>query len=219
MMKISRITKLMFLIFVLFSLSACASQRHMAGGSPYYSDGVEGRLIIKTASLEIKVDNIKLLEGQLKSIVTTTKGYVVSNDLDSENRFYATVMIPTEKLEKTIGEISSLGKEVSRSIRSSDVTEEFIDKDAELNNLLSLRNRMQELLLKAVTVDEILNVEKELNRIQTRIDAINGRLKSLKNQVAFSELSIRGTEKRIYGPRGYLGIGIAWVFEKLFIIK
>jgi hypothetical protein len=179
----------------------------------------ENRMVTKRGSIEIEAEEIKSIDEKIHVIVKDGSGYVASSRLDSKNRYYSELKIPSKELENTMNKIARLGIEISRNIDTTDVTNEYIDTEAELKNLESLRTRMRELLARATTVEEILKVENELNRIQTRIDTISGRLKSLRSQVELSTLDVTASEKRIYGPLGYLGMGIYWVVEKLFVIK
>lgn len=204
-------------------ISSCAGyipSHSVSGQELAYSDnGTETRMVKKHGSLEIEVEEIKSLDEKIRLIVKEKSGYVASSRLDSSNRYYSELKIASKELENTINLIAGLGKEVSRNIDTTDVTDVYIDTEAELRNLESLRTRMRELLARATTVEEILKVENELNRIQTRIDIISARLKSLNSQVELSTLNVTASEKRIYGPIGYLGMGIYWVIEKLFVIK
>lgn len=130
-----------------------------------------------------------------------------------------TVKIPEARLEQFVDEISAKGKVIVKNMNARDVTEEMIDMDARLKNLLSLRDRFRALLAKANTVAEIIEVEKELTRIQSEIDGIEGRGKALRKQVAYSEVRITITRKTIYGPLGYMFKGLFWTVGKLFVLN
>lgn len=57
-----------------------------------------------------------------------------------------TVKVPVSSLDASIEEISSLGKPISKSLSTRDITEEMIDIDARLTNLIALRDRFRKLL-------------------------------------------------------------------------
>lgn len=104
-------------------------------------------------------------------------------------------------------------------VSSRDVTEEVTDIDARLKNLRDLRGRFREVLSKAEKIEDILNIERELARIQTEIDAIEGRRESLLGSVNESKIDLELNQKTLLGPLGYLGRGIIWTISKLFVIK
>ena len=178
--------QLLLVITIVFMASGCGAKQHIPSSSQFSrvmnENGVEGRLVVKSGSINVEVEEIPQLDDQIKKIVKLKGGYLTSSSLNSNNKYRAVIRVPTNQLNETISEIASLGKEISRSVDSTDVTEKFVDNEAELLNLIALRGRMRELLEKATSVEEIMQVEQELNRIQTRIDRINGRLKSLRNQ-------------------------------------
>lgn len=65
----------------------------------------------------------------------------------------------------------------------------------------------------------MLNIEKELARIQTEIDVIEGRRKTIIGNVEYSNVDITLKQKRVLGPLGYIGKGLFWVVGKLFVVK
>jgi chromosome segregation ATPase len=104
-------------------------------------------------------------------------------------------------------------------MRGKDVTEQYIDVQARLKNKYVLRDRLKQILEKAVTVQDVLAVETELNRVQSDIDSMEGQIKSLQGQVQYATLDLDLKRKQILGPLGYVFKGIWWGVEKLFIIR
>ncbi len=94
----------------------------------------------------------------------------------------------------------------------------MIDVEARLNNLIALREKYRVLLAKAMGVKDTLAVESELNRIQTEIDSLQGRMNSLKSQVAYSSLAIHIGKQKQYGPLGYVTHGLYRGLKLLFVI-
>jgi len=192
-----------------------------AGESARPEAGAESidRMIAKTARLEIEVDSLQEIEGQVKKIVTDAGGHVTDSSFDGERHFRATLKVPSQDLEKILDTIAQLGSEQSRSIQTEDVTDEYIDVKARLDNLTALRDRLRALLDKATEVKDILSIEVQLARVQGQLDSLQGRLNALKGRTNFSTIYLTAKAKRIYGPLGYIGMGIWWVIEKLFVIK
>ena len=82
-----------------------------------------------------------------------------------------------------------------------------------------MRNRLKQLLNNAENVSDILQIEKELTRIQSEIDSMEGLIKTLGNNVDYAIITIQLELKTILGPLGYIAKGIGWVIKKLFIIR
>lgn len=215
--KIVKYFKFVLLPCVLFFVGCASNNMEQAAASQ--ASFSPKRHIIRTASLTLSVENIDEKVNSLSSLVEGYGGYVRSNSRHTEKRTSLNIKIPSTKLDIFISEVSNLGKVSNKSTSSRDVTDQVIDIDARMKNLIALRARYRELLGKANTVKEIVSIEKELSQIQTEIDTIEGRRKSLLDQVAMSSVNVTFEQKTIYGPLGYVGKGLIWVIGKLFVIK
>ncbi len=180
---------------------------------------INARLIQKSASMSIEVDSVKDATIKATQLIDSVGGYVETTDSYSEESTSITVKVPSEKLNETLQALSKIGDVTYERTGSRDVTDEVVDVEARLENLIELRARFRQLLAKAEKVDEIISVERELSRIQTEIDAIETRKKMLIGKVEQAEIDIRLKQKRVLGPLGYLGKGIFWAISKLFVIK
>ncbi len=213
-------------ISLLIFISACGSNRQNAAVDSHAQAHNAGammsspsRLLIKTAHLSLEVDNPKTTAAQINTLISTEKGYVQNTRERDESNISLTVKIPEKRLTFFIEKVSSMGTVISKSVNAQDITEQITDMEAKLANLKLLREKFRKLLKKAKNVTEILAIEAELSRLQIDIDLIESRKKSLKNQVSYSTVDINLGKKTVYGPLGYLGQGIFWFFEKLFIIE
>jgi chromosome segregation ATPase len=115
--------------------------------------------------------------------------------------------------------VANLGSEERRSVSAADITEQYADLETRLRNNLALRQRLQQLLERARDVEDVLAIEKELNRIQSEIETMQARFDRLKSKIELSALSITLQRKPILGPLGYVGYGLWWAFSKLFVIR
>jgi seryl-tRNA synthetase len=88
------------------------------------------------------------------------------------------------------------------------MTNQFIDNEARLKNLLLFRDKMKALLDRTSNIEEIVKIEKELRRVQIEIDSIQGQQKYLKDALALTPIRVNFKEKRVYGPLGYIANGI-----------
>lgn len=210
-------------LLTLLLLSGCSSLGN--GGSYDFAEsaplkqGRGQRMVVKSANISIEVNQPESIVEEVVTLVEAKRGYIESMYNQDQEHIHMTVKIPATKLELFITEFAAKGKLISKSIHARDVTEESIDIEAKLKNFLVLRERFRVLLGKAEKVSEILEIEKELSRIQIKIDAIEGRRKILKNHVSFSRVEISINQETIYGPLGYIGKGFFWFFKKLFIIQ
>lgn len=83
------------------------------------------------------------------------------------------------------------GRIVSQSVNSEDLTRQIVDTEARLRALTSLRDRLQELLRsRPGRLSDLLEVERELARVQGEIDATQSHLAVMRTRVAMSELAL-----------------------------
>ncbi|MEL6720337.1 MAG: DUF4349 domain-containing protein, partial [Bacteroidota bacterium] len=79
------------------------------------------------------------------------------------------------------------------------------------------RQRYLELLNKAEKVNEILEIERELERINIDIESMKGQLKRLDGQVDYATITVNLQEKVKPGPLSAVGVGLYKVVRWLFV--
>lgn len=150
--------------------------------------------IIKTGRVSFETDDMTKTHAWVTGLIKNNGGSISSDREDKygqRNGQNLTVRVPVTKFDKLISEISAGVKKLeSKEVTASDVTEEFIDVEARLNAKKALENRYLELLKQAKNLNEMLQIEKQLTDIRSEVESIEGRLKYLQNQVAYSTLDI-----------------------------
>jgi len=176
------------------------------------------RIVTKRADISVEVDTIEEATKGLVALIEKSGGYI-TNSNGYENRYNASVKVPSVKLVETLDAIAKLGNKTSQSISQSDVTDQFVDNEARIKNLILFRDKMKKLLNRTSNIDEIVRIEREIRRVQIEIDSLKGRQKYLADAVALSPINVDFKEKTVYGPIGYIANGLWWVTKKLFVIK
>lgn len=163
----------------------------------------ELRKVITTADLAIDVDDASAAVDEIISITQVAGGFVSSSSVydnyygeSTGKAGYVTVRIPQSGFTSVMGEIEALGTVTSKSISGRDVTEEYVDLSARLGNLERQELRLLEILNMTTTVDEVLDVERELGRIRGEIESLTGRLNYLNDRVDLSTINVRVSEPR-----------------------
>ena len=102
-----------------------------------------------------------------------------------------TVRVPSDKLNELMDWIDSTTTVTNRSLSVHDITEQYIDLEARLGNLLAGETRLKELLSKATgKLEDVLNVERELRQIRQEIEQLQGKKRLWDNQIAYSTLTV-----------------------------
>lgn len=150
--------------------------------------------VIKNASLRYETQDLEKTKEQVLTTIKAHNGYL-QNDTSGKdyNQLYQrmTVRVPTKNFEQTLDGISQgVAYFDERTISQQDVTEEFIDLNARLKAKRTLEERYLALLSKANSVKDMLEIESALSQIREDIEAKQGRLTYLKNQVSESTIYI-----------------------------
>lgn len=152
------------------------------------------RKLIKNGRIIFESEDLNKTKSQVLLLVKKYKGYISSdrqNDYDNRINNHLKIRIPSQNFDTILSGISKEVKEFdTKEITISDVTEEFLDIEARLKNKKELEKRFLEILQKAKTVKEILDVEKEIGQLREDIESAEGKLKYLQNQVSFSTLDV-----------------------------
>lgn len=173
----------------------------------------DSRMLIYNANLTIEAKNADTLMSKVTQIAKKYNGYVLRTSKSS-----TTIRIVSDSLNVAMAEIGTYGKVKYRNISGTDVTDEFIDYKIRLENSERSRNRYLDLLQKAVTVEEILKVEKELERLNGEIDLLKGKMNRIGHLVDYSTIDVYYQQKVKLGVLGYVFVGsyqaIKWLFVR-----
>jgi len=128
--------------------------------------------------------------ARVVAIAHANGGFVLSSQTEGSTTGTMTIRVPAAHFDDAIGQVGALGEVESSSITGKDVTNEFIDYRAHLQNLVGGRTVLRSLLARTTTIGESLTVENQLEDVQLQIDEIQGRVRYLNNQVAESTLTV-----------------------------
>jgi hypothetical protein len=217
------------LALLLCSLTACASSNaelaspatELMGEAEFHGAPGGGRLIIRSASIDVTVLEPDEAARQLEARAEALSGYIRDSTI-GEDSVTLQARIPATKLTAFLDEAAALGSTTRRVLSGEDVTDRYSDLTAKINNLGALRDRLRVLLNRATDVDEVLKVERELTRVQTEYDAAMTEKMRMDEDVTLSAVHVtlnEKTKRRILGPIGLLYEGTKWVVIKLFVIS
>lgn len=150
--------------------------------------------IIKDGRISIKTNDIVLGKKNVDALVKQFNGYYDNEELQNDDRntsYDLKIRVPAKNFEELVAAIES-GKDeiINKSIHSRDVTGEYIDIESRINSKREYLKRYKELLAKANTVKDILEIQENIRNLQEEIESREKQLKYLSDQVDFSTLDI-----------------------------
>src|SRR4028118_1765722 len=152
--------------------------------------------LIKKAQLSVVVKSIDATTKSVTNIVEKQQGDILGfqnqKPPDSSVRQTASVEIrvPQERLETTLEALAKLGTVENRALTAEDVTEQLVDSEARLRNLRKSEEMVLKIMERSGSVGDVLKASQELSNIRESIERIDAQLKSLRNQVAYSTISL-----------------------------
>lgn len=165
---------------------------------------LDERMIVSTASIQIRTLYPDSVHKRVIAIAAGAGGYVVESADGA-----TTIRIPSGGYHSVLEQIELLGEVIDRQIQGRDVTEEYHDLGTRLDNAEKTRQRYLALLDQATTLDQMMKVERELERINARIESLKGQIERMSHLVAMATITVRTKEGIKPGPLG-------WVFAKAF---
>lgn len=184
------------------------------------------RKLIKNGEVDFETENLNETRENIFKSIEKYKGYS-SSDTEHKNSYEIsntiTIRVPFENFDNLLNEITiGVSKFDRKEITVKDVTEEFLDVEARLKTKKELENRYLEILKKATSVTEILEVEKQIGELRSEIESFEGRLKFLENQVSFSTLKVKIyetiAEQTEFGKKFKNGFKKGWENLMLFFV-
>lgn len=182
-----------------YGYSYDAPAEEPAGSTPMSSTGrlsdqsLANTKLIYTANIELETTEFDASISGLEELVDSVGGYFESsyvNNYGSYRHGSYTVRVPAEQFDSfcsAVGEICQLNS-ISRS--AEDVSEAYYDTESRLVTQQTKLERLQELLAKAETMEDIITLESAISETELNIERLTGTLRKYDSLVGFSTISI-----------------------------
>lgn len=155
--------------------------------------GIETK-IIKTGYITIEVTNVTGSVDLLRNLVITKGGYLSSSSVSEgyNGRLSGTVVlrIPQTEFENALAGVKAIGTVKSVSTQGEDVTEEYIDIQAQKTSYQNQLAQYNEIMKKAVKVSDVIEIQQQIDRVQTELNRLEGRLKYLNSRIDMSTITV-----------------------------
>jgi hypothetical protein len=165
------------------------------------------RMIIYSGSLSLVVKDTRASVEQITQIVQEAGGFVTSsNTYQDEGHTRATMMVRVPgqdlaQLKATLGRIKTLAVTVEREdLNGQDVTDQYTDTQADIENLTAQRNSYRNLLDRATKMEDIINIQTRLDEVQGQINRLTGQQLKIKESVKLATVTISLTPDALAQP-------------------
>lgn len=161
------------------------------------------RRMIWKASLEFQVEDMEVSSKRISKICEAEGGFISGMNMSSTNykiQNNVQIRVNNDHFHQLIDKLKGESIYIDNiSITSNDVTEEFIDIESRLKTKKEVRDRYINILRKKTgSIKEVIEAEEAIRRITEEIEAKEGRLRFLKDQVNFSTITVSIYQKVEY---------------------
>jgi len=153
--------------------------------------------IIRDGSMSIQLDKDGFSAGfaAVTRIAQSNGGFVLSSQIRGQRRGTLVLRIPAKRFDDAMLALRDVGVVQAQSISGRDVTAQYIDLTARLQNAIGQRTVLRNLMRQATTIRETITVQNRLSQVELQIEQIQGQLNFIQDQVAQATVHVELHEK------------------------
>jgi len=152
------------------------------------------RLVIQDTSLSLQVKDVSQVITDIESATKSLGGFLVNYRLSKPETATSgsiVVRIPEDKRSDALVAFKKMAvKTVSESVLGTDVTDQYVDLQAQLLVLTTTKQKFESILNQATAIADLLNVQRELINLQSQIDSVKGQQKYYEQSAKLSKITI-----------------------------
>lgn len=170
------------------------------------SPAAADRFRIKRATYEVTVADFDTARTDLREAADRLGGYVGGDEFRIHTRNNVTwrtgtmvLRVPVERYGALIEAVEATGNVTEKSAKTVEVTGKVVDLRARLENLRAQRARLRSMYNQSTTTDGMLKIQERLSSVQSDIERLEGRLRTLQHDIAYSTVRVQLTERHQAG--------------------
>ena len=158
------------------------------------SQAQDTRKIVRTVNLTLATAAFDPDYEAILSLVQASGGYASSvsmyNQQTDKRAASFELRIPADRLDGFLSGLSGIGRVTDRYETATDMTTQYTDTQLRLQTQQDKMTRLQELLLKAETVEDLLAIESEIADTQYELDSLQSSLLYIDRQVDYATVGV-----------------------------
>ena len=166
-----------------------------ASGGVYRNKEVK---LIRRASLTVQTTQFDQATVALAALVEKLGGYFEQSEIYSGNynstaanrSGHYIIRVPAEKYDDFMAQVDGVGHLTRKNETTEDIGERYYDTQSRLETQHTKRERLQELLKKADTMEDIIALESALADVEYQIEQLTGQLRRYDGLVGFATFTV-----------------------------
>ena len=168
----------------------------------------ENRKWIVTVYMSAETEDLDAMTAALDERIAALNGYVedqrIYNGSAYATRRYRsanlTIRIPAEQVDQFAEQVSGIANVISQEKNLEDVTLTYVSTESRLAALQTEEARLLELMAKAETMSDLLEIEARLTDVRYELESVTSRLRTYDNQINYATIYLDISEVQEYTP-------------------
>ena len=185
-----------------------ADQTLANGAAPGANPMPQGRKWVVTVNLVAETEDLDSLLAQVFSQVEDLEGYVEDQSIENGSAYQSyryrsarlKIRVPVEQVDVFTDTVAEHANLVSNARNLQDITLQYTDTETRLKALEVEEQTLLDLLAKAETMTDLLEIEARLTDVRYEKEQVTSRLRTYDNQVDYATVNLSIEEVREYTP-------------------
>lgn len=139
-----------------------------------------GRKVIRNGDVSLELSDYEIGIKQIKDTLTVFDCEIISEAENNYSSYITNTIVISVKSSQFDSLLSAVlsgdGRIISKNIYANDVTQQYVDVYIRLKNKRVVADQYREILKRAYTINDILNVQQYLRQIEEEIEVSEGQL-------------------------------------------
>lgn len=150
--------------------------------------------MIYSGYMELETQDFDKASGEIEALVKELGGYFQQSSVSNGSSGYRygsyTVRIPAAEFESFFRQAGELCHMTYKNANADNISESYYDTEARLETARIKLERLQELLAKATTMEDIITIESAISETEWSIEELSGTLRHYDTQVEYSTIDV-----------------------------
>ncbi len=157
-------------------------------------------MIARIADITLTAHDFTKTRAALDDLLRRRQGYMgqlnISTPTEGVRNLTATLHVPADQLDPALADLRTLGRVQSESQSGEEVSAQYVDLEARLQNARNTEQRLTALLSQRTgKLSDVLEVETEASRVRGEIEAMEAKKKLLDRRITFATLNVTISEE------------------------
>lgn len=168
--------------------------------------GVAEPRLIRSGSARVEVSSLEPATSEARELGESLGGYVAGSEIregrEGSRSASLVLRVPSDSVDVLVESLPRLGRVLSVSISTQDVSREYVDVETRLAVQEETVERLRQLAARGGSLEELLAAERELGRAVSELESLKGQMRYYDQRIAESDMRLTLVE-----PGAVLGSG------------